>query len=186
MKLSEILSISGQPGLYKFVAQSKSGIIVESLSDGRRMPVQGTSKVSSLGDIAVFTENEDMPLSVVFQTIYDKNEGAEVLNPKSPAEELKAAFNSFIPAYDKDRVHVSDMKKIFSWYNILRASGMTSFVEESEENKEDEENVSLEESTKNITSKSAVKPNVQKKETAVKPTSKAKAPQQRSAAVKAK
>ncbi len=186
MKLSEILSISGQSGLYRFVAQSKSGIIVENLSDGRRMPVQGTSKVSSLGDIAVFTENEDMPLSVVFQTIYDKNEGGEALSPKSSAEELKKAFKTFVPVYDEDRVHVSDMKKIFAWYNILRAAGMTVFVEESDENGQEQEDSPAEDAVKNMAAKQAVHPKIQKKETTVKPASKAKAPQQRSSAVKAK
>ena len=82
MKLAEILAISGQPGLYKYIAQSRNGIIVESLADGKRIPVQGTSKVSSLGDIAIFTETADVPLAEVFQNIYDINKGAEAISPK--------------------------------------------------------------------------------------------------------
>lgn len=139
MKLSEILSISGQPGLYKFVAQSKSGIIVESLSNGNRMPVQGSAKVSSLGDIAVFTNEEDMPLGDVFQVIFDKNEGKESINHKTAGkDELISSFASFIPEYDVDRVHLSDIKKIFSWYNILVGAGITTFKEEETEEQEPE------------------------------------------------
>ena len=133
MKLAEILAISGQPGLYKYIAQSRNGIIVESLADGKRIPVQGTSKVSSLGDIAIFTETADVPLAEVFQNIYDINKGAEAISPKSPNEALKKEMKRFLPEYDEDRVHVSDMKKLFSWYNILLKAGITTFVEEETE-----------------------------------------------------
>ena len=110
MELKEILAISGQPGLYKYVAQSTHGVIVESLLDGRRMNASATSKVSSLTEISMFTEGDDIPL-------------ADVFTP----EKLKACFAEVLPDYDRDRVHVSDIKKCFAWYNILVKAGFTEF-----------------------------------------------------------
>lgn len=128
MELKEILAISGAPGLYKFVAQGKGGIIVESLADGRRTMVGGSTKVSALGDIAVFTASAEVSLGEVLQAAYDKNGGKPVaVTSKSSPEELKAFMASVLPDYDTDRVHNSDIKKIAQWYNALLAAGMTSF-----------------------------------------------------------
>lgn len=138
MKLSEILSISGQPGLHKYVAQSKGGIIVESLSDQKRFPVGGAAKVSSLSDIAIFTQSEDLALAEVFQKIYVATSGKEVVSPKGLSnEELKATMKQYLPDYDEDRVHVSDMKKLFTWYNILIGAGFTTFIETQQEQEDD-------------------------------------------------
>ena len=122
MKLKEILAISGQSGLYKFVAQSKNGIIVEQLGSGVRSCASASAKVSSLGEIAIFTENDDVPLAQVFQQIYDKHAGQPVLSHKFFAEAL--------PEYDRDRVHVSDIKKVALWYNLLLEAGMTDFKDD--------------------------------------------------------
>ena len=141
MKLKDILAISGQPGLYKFIAQSSNGIIVEALADERRMNVAGSSKVSSLAEIAVFTDDEELSLSKVFGALFTKTSGKETISPKSAPELLKAHFAEIVPDYDRDRVHVSDMKKIISWYNILVGAGMTDFsVEEPEQEQAEEEN----------------------------------------------
>ncbi|MFI3322622.1 MAG: DUF5606 domain-containing protein [Rikenellaceae bacterium] len=130
MNFSEILSIAGQPGLYKYVAQSKNGIIVEALADGKRSQISGNSRVSSLADIAIFTTGEDLPLAVVFQVIMDSAAGAEVPTAKGLSnDEIKALLKSYLPSYDEDRVHISDMKKIFSWYNILVGVGFQQFAE---------------------------------------------------------
>lgn len=139
MKFSEVIAISGQPGLFMYLAQSKAGIIVESLMDKRRFPVSATAKVSSLNDIAIYTEGEDMPLSQVFQVMSDKLEGKEAINAKSDIKELVKTFGEYLPSYDKDRVHNSDIKKVFTWYNMLVAYGMTEFVEKEEEQKEENE-----------------------------------------------
>lgn len=139
MKFNEILSIAGQPGLYRFLTQGKAGIIVESLADQRRFPVSANAKVSSLTDIAIYTETEDRPLSEIFQTMYEKLGGKEALDAKSSPEELAKALEQFIPDYDKERVHKSDIKKLFSWYNLLVANGMTQFVEEETEEQQEEE-----------------------------------------------
>ena len=127
MELKEILAISGQPGLYKYVAQSTHGVIVESLLDGRRMNASATSKVSSLTEISMFTEGDDIPLADVFTKIYAHTGGREAVSPKESPEKLKAAFAEVLPEYDRDRVHVSDIKKCFAWYNTLVGAGFTEF-----------------------------------------------------------
>lgn len=130
MKFTEVLAISGRPGLFKYLAQGKSGIIVESLSDGNRFQVDASSKVSTLADIAIYTEAEDMPLSEVFQTISDKLKGGAAIDHKSQTDKLAEAFEEYVPSYDKYRVRASDIKKVFSWYNTLQAAGLSCFVEE--------------------------------------------------------
>lgn len=138
MKFTEVLAISGQPGLFKYLAQGKSGIIIESLADGKRSQVTASAKVSTLGDIAIYTEGEDMPLAQVFQSISDKLNGGAAISHKADTKELAAAFEEYLPTYDKYRVRASDIKKVFSWYNILQGAGMTKFVEEpTEESKEE-------------------------------------------------
>jgi len=127
MELKEILAISGQPGLYKYVAQSTRGVIVESLLDGHRMNAAANARVSALTEISMFTENDDIPLAEVFTRIYAHTEGREAVSPKESPEKLKAAFAEVLPEYDRDRVHLSDIKKCFSWYNILVGAGFTEF-----------------------------------------------------------
>lgn len=127
MKMNEILAISGQPGLYRYVAQSARGVIVESLVDGKRSNVSGSVNVSALSEISMFTEGEDIALAKVFTNIYGVYEGKEAISHKESAEKIKAAFESALPEYDRDRVRVSDMKKCFSWYNALVKAGATSF-----------------------------------------------------------
>lgn len=128
MELKEILAISGAPGLYKYVAQGKGGIIVESLADGRRTMVGGTTKVSALGDIAVFTRTSEVALGEVLQSAYDKHEGKPAALPsKAAPEELQAFMSSVLPDYDTERVHNSDIRKIVQWYNALVGAGMTTF-----------------------------------------------------------
>lgn len=135
MELKEILAISGQPGLYKYVAQSTRGVIVESLIDGKRMNAASNSKVSALTEISIFTEGEDIALAEVFSKIYAHTGGKEAISHKESPEALKAYFAEVLPEYDRDRVHVSDMKKVFSWFNILVGAGFTEFKlpEETEE-----------------------------------------------------
>lgn len=127
MELKEILAISGQPGLFKYVAQSTRGVIVESLVDGRRINASASSKVSALTEISMYTEGDDIPLAEVFTKIYARTGGKEAVSHKETPEKLKAAFAEVLPEYDRDRVHVSDIKKCFAWYNTLVAAGFTEF-----------------------------------------------------------
>ena len=127
--LKGILAISGQPGLYKMVAESKNNIIVESLETKKRIPTYSSSKVSALEDIAIYTETGDIPLKEIFKAIYDKEEGGEALSHKSSGLQLKEYFEKVVPDYDKDRVYVSDIKKVLLWYNILNEKEMMDFTE---------------------------------------------------------
>ena len=139
MELKEILAISGQPGLYKYVAQSSRGEIVESLSDGKRMNAAANARVSALTEISMFTEGEDIALARVFTNIYEQTGGQRAISHKEAPEKIKAAFAEALPDYDRERVHVSDMKKCFAWYNILVEAGFTKFElpEEGEETQEE-------------------------------------------------
>lgn len=132
--LKEILSISGKPGLFKLISSSNNAIIVESLLDGKRFPTYSTAQIIALDDIAIYTESEDMPLREVFKAISKKTNGAKAISHKESANALKAFMKEVIPVYDEERVYVSDMKKLFQWYNLLHDKGMLNF-EESEENK---------------------------------------------------
>ena len=134
--LKGILSVSGQSGLFKLIAESKNNIIIESLETLKRMPVHSTSKVSALEDIAIYTENGDVPLKDIFKAISEKENGGPALSPKALVNELKAYFEKVVPEYDKDRVYVSDMKKVLLWYNTLQSKDMLDFTEK-EENKEE-------------------------------------------------
>ena len=127
MELKEILAISGQPGLYKYVAQSTRGVIVESLVDGRRLNAPASSKVSALTEISMYTEGDDIPLAEVFTRIYAHTGGKEAISHNESPEKLRAAFGEVIPEFDRDRVHASDIKKCFSWFNTLVAAGFTEF-----------------------------------------------------------
>jgi hypothetical protein len=119
MILKDILSISGEPGLFRFIAQGKNAIIVEHLETKKRSSAYGSAKVSSLEDIAIFTETEDMPLGKVFDLIYEKENGGPAIDSKADAIKLKKWFEGILPEYSKDKVYTSDIKKLASWYNIL-------------------------------------------------------------------
>ena len=132
--LNKILSISGKPGLYKLVSQGKNMLIVESLLDGRRSPAYGNDKIVSLGDISMFTNEEDVPLRQVLKNMLEKEQGAEVAldAKKAKADELADYLQTVLPDFDRDRVHPNDIRKLISWYNILVKSGNTEFEEKSE------------------------------------------------------
>lgn len=139
MELKDILAISGQPGLYKFVAQSMRGVIVESLIDGKRMNASATSRVSALTEISMFTEGEDIALADVFTNIWNYTEGKQAISHKESPEKIKEEFAKVLPEYDRERVHVSDMKKCFAWYNTLVEAGFTEFKLPTDSYKQTEE-----------------------------------------------
>ena len=136
MDLKEIVAISGKPGLYKFISQGRSAIIVENIETKARTSAFASEKVSTLADIAIFTEDEETPLKNIFKIIFDKEEGKETISHKSKPEELKAWFKEVLPDYDEERVYVSDIKKVALWYNALARMEMLVFEEEEEEEKE--------------------------------------------------
>ncbi len=123
--LTKILSVSGKPGLYKLISTSKNLNIVESLLDGKRIPVYLTEKVVALDDVSIYTTGEDMPLREVFRKIKEKENGEKsVLGSKSSNGEVFRYFEEILPNYDTEKVYASDIKKILNWYNILINSGI--------------------------------------------------------------
>lgn len=134
-----ILSVAGKPGLYKLVSRAKMNLIVEAL-DGthRRVPVFASDRVTSLSDIAMYTNADDVPLMNILDSVLRKEDGkvCSLNYRKCSNDELHAYFAEILPDYDRDRVHNSDIKKLLQWYNILVSNGVTNFVEEDKE-KED-------------------------------------------------
>ncbi|KXB78561.1 DUF5606 domain-containing protein [Prevotella amnii] len=138
--LQTILSISGKPGLYKLVSRGNNNLIVEVLDETKkRQPIFATDRVTSLADIAIFTESEDMPLGEVLAKVRDKEEGKECsLNwRKASSKELQCYFAEVLPSFDRDRVHNSDIKKLLQWYDLLIKAGVTDFEEEMKPTKGD-------------------------------------------------
>src|ERR1035437_808689 len=138
MDLSKILSIAGKPGLFKLVAQSKNGLIVESLIDGKKVNAFMNEKISSLEEISIFTSNEDMALKEVLRNMYTQTNGQKTIDHKSDDKAVKAFFGQAIPDYDQERVYVSHMRKVIGWYNLLLEKGMLDFAEEVTESKSEE------------------------------------------------
>jgi len=135
--LKEILSISGKPGLFKLVSQGKNMLIVESLIDGKRIPAYSKDKVVSLGDIAIFTDTEEIPLAQVLENIKTKENGAKsAIDSKADNNILRKYMETILPEYDKDRVYPSDIRKIVSWYNLLIEKNIDFSVEEKTETEE--------------------------------------------------
>lgn len=127
--LKTILSISGKPGLYKLISYGKNLLIVESLVNGKRTPATARDKIISLGDIAIYTLDQEVPLAQVMDTISKKYDGKQ-LNAADykTGEQLADFFKSVLPNYDEERVYNNDIKKVISWYNILVGAGITEFV----------------------------------------------------------
>lgn len=134
--LKTILSISGKPGLYKLISQGKNMLIVESLTDKKRLPAYGNEKIISLGDIAMYTDTEDVPLQEVLLSIKRKENGAAVVMDlkKATPDDFRAYMAEILPTFDRDRVYVSDIKKLITWYNLLIASDMADFEAVADEN----------------------------------------------------
>ncbi|MBP5170682.1 MAG: DUF5606 domain-containing protein [Bacteroidales bacterium] len=130
--LKKILSISGKPGLYKLLSQGKNMLIVESVADGKRMPSYNQDRVVSLGEIAIYTDEGEKPLREVMALMKEKYNGApvDIDVKKADDETMSKLMAEILPTYDKDRVHIYDMKKLVTWYNLLVTTGNDDFSEE--------------------------------------------------------
>ena len=136
-----ILAISGKPGLYKLVSRGKNNLIVEALdATHRRMPAFATERITSLNDIAMFTDDEEVPLTDVLESMKTLEDGkkAAVDPKKASTKELQDYFTKVLPTWDRDRVHASDIKKLITWYNLLIEAGITDFKDAEEEEKAEE------------------------------------------------
>ena len=137
-----ILAIAGKPGLYKLVSRGKNSLIVEALdASHKRMPAFGSDRITSLTDIAMFTDSHDVPLMDVLESLKTLEEGkkSSVDYKKASGDELREYFAKVLPNFDRERVHVSDIKKLIQWYDILVENGITDFKEEKEEQPKAEE-----------------------------------------------
>ncbi len=131
--LQTILAISGKPGLYKLVSRAKNSLIVEILDEThRRIPAFASDRITSLADIAMYTEGDDVPLAKVLENLKKLEEGkpASIDFKKAKGDELRDYFAKVLPDFDRERVHNSDIKKLIQWYNILVPNGITDFENE--------------------------------------------------------
>ena len=127
--LSKILAVSGQSGLFLYISQAINGAIVEALADKKRSSVSMTSKITSLADISIYTDDEEVKLQQVFLNMKEVLGDADAPSAKSKPEDLKALFEKALPDYDRDRFYVSHMKKVVEWYNALKNHASLDFVE---------------------------------------------------------
>ena len=139
MSLEKILSISGKPGLYQLKTQTRTGLLAESLADGKKITVSTRQNVSLLSEIAIYTLTEEVPLGQVFTKISEKEGGKEAISHKSTRDELEEYFFEVLPDYDEDRVYPSDIKKVVQLYNLLVKNGMTQFLEAEGDTSDEEE-----------------------------------------------
>ena len=141
MEFSKIISVTGKPGLFQVVSQSKNAIIVEALADQKRLAINSAQNVSLLENIAIYTFEEDVPLLDVLKVMFEKTEGKEAISHKESSKKLTAFFTDVLPNYDNERVYASNIKKVIQWFNILVAAGMdfSAIKESTEENTEETE-----------------------------------------------
>ena len=141
MSLEKILSISGKPGLYKILTQTRGGFVAESLLDKKKVTVNMQSNVSVLSEIAIYTLTEELPLKEVFKKINNKENGKPTsISHKDSKDVLEEYFFEVLPDYDEDRVYASDIKKVVQWYNLLHSQNLLDFIlEDSKDLKSEEE-----------------------------------------------
>jgi len=140
MGLDKILSISGKPGLFKIITQTRGGFVAESLIDKKKITVNMQSNVSVLSEIAIYTLTEELPLRDVLKKINEKENGQPTsISHKDSKDVLEEYFFEVLPDYDEDRVYASDIKKVLQWYNLLQAQDLLSFIEGNSENSKSEE-----------------------------------------------
>lgn len=122
MEFNKIIAVTGKPGLFEVISQTKRGVIVKSLLDNKRFPITNTQNASLLENIAIYTYEEEVPLAQVFKNIADKEEGKEAISHKESKNNLESYFSEVLPDYDDERVYTSNIKKVIQWYNILAKS----------------------------------------------------------------
>ncbi len=140
MDLKKIVAIAGYPEVFKVIKEARKGLIVESLQTGKRMQAFITYKISSLEDIAIFTQDGEIPLKDVFKRIWDKENKGKAPDPKKLSkQEIINYFEQILPEYDRNKVYVSDMKKVLRWYNMLLDKGILDFDQEQDKKQEQEQ-----------------------------------------------
>ena len=136
--LKKILSISGQPGLFEYIAAARNGFIVEALATKQRSSVPTTAKVTTMADVSIYADEGEVALRQVFESMRDKLSGGAAMSSKSNPEDIKKFFGEVLPGYDRDRFYVSHMKKVLDWYNCLAQFASLEFLDEEEQNQKGE------------------------------------------------
>ncbi len=144
MALEKIYSIVGKPGLFEIISTNKSGAILESLLDKKRIQAFATDKLTSINDVYIYSLDGDVPLKDIIKNIHTKEKGGKCIDPKSDNNAIKNYMKEVLPNYDQDKVYVSDMKKLFTWYNLLITENKLDSLED--ENTEESSNNDTEES----------------------------------------
>ena len=139
LDLKKVLSISGQPGLFEYIAPSRSGFIVEAMSTKHRSSVPNTAKVTTLADVSIYADDGEVTLRTVLESMRDKLGGQAAMSSKSDAGQIKEFFAEVLPGYDRDRFYVSHMKKVLDWYNQLAQYGSLEFIDEESSEEETKE-----------------------------------------------
>lgn len=137
MSIEKIIAISGKPGLFELVTQTRTGFVAKSLETEKKLAVNLRHDVSILSEIAIYTYSDEIPLPDIFEKIYDKEEGGKAISHKSSKNELIAYFQEILPEYDEERVYQRDIKKILQWYNLLLDNDITSFTSDVDEPEEE-------------------------------------------------
>ena len=155
MELKDFISVAGKSGLHTIVGKSKNNVIVESLKDKKRFPIFNTNKISGLSDISIYTYDEEILLSELFDRIQKKYKKEAAISHLESAKELKKVFEELVPNYDQEQVYNSDIKKVFQWYNILHDTDNLIKEELKEEKKEssDDADIKKEDSKKEVKNK---------------------------------
>jgi len=124
MEFNKIIAVTGKPGLFQVISQTKNAVIAESLADKKRVAINAAQNVSLLENIAIYTYEEDVPLLNIFTAMYEKTEGKEAISHKESTKTLTSFFAEVLPGYDEERVYASNIKKVIQWFNILVKAGM--------------------------------------------------------------
>jgi len=136
MELKDIVAINGKPGLFEIKAQSKGGIIVQSLLDDKKFPINAMHNISALNEISIFTYEGEVPLRIIFKTIGEKEQGKESVSHKESGKILTSFFREIVPNFDEERVYTSNIKKVIQWYNLLASKNFDFTAIKEEETEE--------------------------------------------------
>lgn len=139
MGFEKVIAIANKPGLYEYKAQTNSGFVAKSLKNGKNIPVNLRHDVSMLSEIAIYTDQGEIPLGEVFTKIYEKENGEKTISHRASKNELLDYFEEILPDYDRSRVYNSHVKKVLQWYNILIENGYSSFQKEDDSDRNEEE-----------------------------------------------
>ena len=141
MNLEGIIYVSGKPGLFKVVSNTKNTIIIESLTDKKRRPIHSHNQANMLQEIGIYTYNDTKPISDIFDKIAEKENGEKTISHKSSEDKLTNYFREILNDYDEEKVYLSDIKKVFQWYNTIQNAGLIIVPKKNTKNKKNSKTI---------------------------------------------